>query len=338
VSLRGPAPRTPGAVVAAARREVDVRTRAARTERALRRAGRTGEPVLLGPFLGEIGYELLYWLPFVRRALREAGVDRDRTTVVTRGGAGLWYADVAAHAVDVLELVPPESFLGRLEERRSAAGDAKQLRVEAFDRELVERALARTGPATVVHPSLMWARLRGLWFRGQPPEDVERLLEYRPLDRPEPPEGLPKDYVALKVYFNDCLVDSSATFSRVAALVDRLAAETDVVLLTTGLALDDHVEWEAGAHVHRVDALLRAEDNLAFQTRAIAGARALVATYGGFSYLGAFLGVPTLTVYEQEADVPLHLEMLRRALPDARYERFELADDAGVETFLRGLA
>ena len=70
-------------------------------ERALAKAGRAA-PVLLGPFLGEIGYELQYWIPFLRRLLSEHRIAPEQATVMTRGGAALWYRDFAAHAVDVL--------------------------------------------------------------------------------------------------------------------------------------------------------------------------------------------------------------------------------------------
>ena len=106
---------------AAARREAVVRTSARLTERALRRSARRGDRILLGPFLGEIGYELEYWIPFMRRQLRLHGIAPEQVTVVTRGGAGLWYRDFAAHELDALELVPADRFLPLLEERRARA-------------------------------------------------------------------------------------------------------------------------------------------------------------------------------------------------------------------------
>ena len=77
--------RTPAALVRGASRELDVRTRAVLTERALSRAGRDGTPVLLGPFLGEIGYELEYWIPFLRRELHRPGIPPAQAAVMTRG-------------------------------------------------------------------------------------------------------------------------------------------------------------------------------------------------------------------------------------------------------------
>jgi hypothetical protein len=322
-------------LLAATSREIDVRTAARRTEQALRRAGRGGETVLLGPFVGEIGYELEYWIPFLRRELRRHGIERGRATVLARGGAALWYRDFAAHAVDALELLSPEQYLPRLEERRSRAGDLKQLRWEPFDRELVELARERTGAVTVVHPGYMFTRLRGLWFRGESIESLWPWVEYRLLDvAGEPIAGLPADYVAVKAYFNEVLPASEENRAFFRSVVERLAERVDVVLLSTGLLVDDHEEWvHVHERVHPIEHLLRPQDNLAVQTRIIAASRGLVATYGGFSYLGPFLGVPALTFYEVEQTVPVHLEVLRRALPDADYRRVRAGDLAAVDAF-----
>jgi hypothetical protein len=57
--------------------------------------------------------------------------------------------------------------------------------------------------------------------------------------------------------------------------------------------------------------------NLAIQTRVIAHADHLVATYGGFSYLGPLLGVQTLTFYSDAAGFRRdHLELAQRMFRD----------------------
>jgi hypothetical protein len=325
--------RPPRELAAAAWREAVVQTSALLAERRLRRAARAGAPVVLGPFLGEIGYELEYWIPFMRRELHRHGIDPGRVTVVTRGGAALWYRDFAEHAVDVLELVRADRYLSQLEARRARARDLKQLRTDRFDRELARLVLERTGPAAVIHPSLMFARLRGLWFKDVPPAKLLPRLEYRGLAvDPEPPAGVHGEYVAVKAYFNECLPATAENRAFVRGVVERLVEVTDVVLLSTGLLVDDHEEWAIRhERVHQIEHLLRPEDNLAVQTRIIAAANGLVATYGGFSYLGPFLGVPALTFYELEQTVPVHLEVLRAAAPEADYERVQVGDADAVE-------
>ena len=50
-------------------------------ERVLTSRGR----VLVGPWCSEVGYELLYWIPFVRWALRAYRVPPSRVVVMSRG-------------------------------------------------------------------------------------------------------------------------------------------------------------------------------------------------------------------------------------------------------------
>ena len=328
------AARTPRELASAVRREAEVRPRALFGERALRRAARAGGPVLLGPYLSEIGHELEYWIPFMRRELGRLGVAPEQVTVMTRGGAALWYRDFAANELDILSLLPPERYLPALEARWGRAGDLKMLRWDRFDRELVARARDRLGDLTVAHPSLMFTRLRGLWYKGVPLDELWPRLEFRPLEV-EPQPGLPRDYVAVKAYFNECLPAEEPNRAFLRRTLETLAGHMDVVLLSTGLLVDDHEEWAAShERVHPIEQLLRPEDNLAVQTRIVAGARGLVATYGGFSYLGPLLGVPTLGFLEIEQTMPIHLEVIRRAVPGADYEQVKAGDDAAVRAFV----
>src|SRR4029453_10576478 len=102
-----------------------------RHEAGVPRAIRAGKRVLAGPFLGEVGFELLYWIPVLRRLLDR--VDRERVTVLARGGAGAWDGDLAAAGVDVPAPVPPESYLDELVARRRREGDTKQYFPDRLD-------------------------------------------------------------------------------------------------------------------------------------------------------------------------------------------------------------
>ncbi|HZT46159.1 MAG TPA: hypothetical protein VFA24_08275 [Gaiellaceae bacterium] len=308
---------SPGLVARAARRELVWR----RHEAGLARAIREGRRLLVGPFLGEVGFELLYWIPVLRRLL--AGVERERVTVLARGGAGAWYSDVAEASIDVLELVPAEGYLDEIVARRRREGNTKQFFPDRLDRGLVELALERIGDAAIVHPLVMYSRMRFVLEGLQPPEAAARIGDYRRLEVEHGalPAEAPADYVAVKLYFSDSFPDDGRTRELAAAELERLAAEGDVVVLTSGQQLDEHREWvPAGARIHDSSAWVRPEDNLAVQTALVARARRLVATYGGFSYLGPMLGVPTRALYTQDGFQRVHLDVLRAAYPDAEYE------------------
>jgi hypothetical protein len=293
------------------RRELTWRTAEAR----LARAARRGEHVLAGPFVGEVGYELLYWIPFLRFLCGRYGLPRERVTVVTRGGAGVWYGDLAAQSLEVLDLMDADEYVAQLAGQRAAARQAKQEAMGELDRDVLERARARTGAATVIHPLLMYAQLRFFWEGLMGLDGLLGRTDYRALAvEPARLPQLPSRYVAVKLYFNECLPETAGTRRSVEALIDRLADRIDVVVLSSGRQLDDHVEWHQHAErVHDASRWLEPRDNLAVQTRIVAGAEALVSTYGGFSYLGPFVGTPTLAVRLGPPDNARHREVMRAA-------------------------
>jgi hypothetical protein len=310
---------SPGYVWKAAKRQAIWR----RHEAQVAKAAREGRPLLVGPFLGEVGYELLYWIPVVRRLLAEHGVERDRVTVLTRGGAGVWYRDCAAHEIEILDLVDPEQFLDELVARRRRVVTAKQFFPDRFDSALARMALEQIPRAAVVHPLVMYSRLRFLWEGLLPPEQAPRLADYGLLPRPSDaslPSGLPSDYVAVKLYFSEPFPDEPDSRGLAGRLLEALAERTEVVVLTSGRQLDEHREWvPAGPRIRDASPWATPRDNLAVQTAIVSRARALVSTYGGFSYLGPMLGVPTLAVYTRDAFSPIHLGVLRAAFPGSDY-------------------
>ena len=175
----------------------------------------------------------------------------------------------------------------------------------------------------------------------EPPGRATALADYGPLardERPLPP-ACPADFVAVKLYFSDSFPDEPASSELAARLLEGLAQSSDVVVLTSGQQLDEHREWvPAGRSIHDSSAWVTPQDNLAVQSAVVAHARALVSTYGGFSYLGAMLGVPTLALHTREAFSRVHLDVLRAAYPDADYTLVGPEDASEVTRFVERLA
>ena len=98
-------------------------------------------------------------------------------------------------------------------------------------------------------------------------------------------------------------------------MIERLAAQRPVVLLNTGVVVDEHLDAEPGAG----DGLLRplagvaAERNLLAQSAVVSRARLFVGTYGGLAHLAPFYGVPTIGFVSEPAEInPVHLALARR--------------------------
>jgi len=291
---------------------------------------RQGGTLVAGPWLSEVGFEVLYWLPFLAWVAERHDVAPERLIAISRGGAGVWYKGLAGTYADVFERWTPDDLKRAQHERAtSATRSQKQLAPTPGERELLRELLADRGvdpdAATLIHPSAVYLGFKGFWDGWRGIDTVRRRT--RNLVLPSPPTdaafGLPSDYVAVKIYFSDCFPDTAANRASAARVVQELAAEVDVVLLATGLDLDDHAELsESGAsRVRDLSSAMLPETNLAVQTSIIAGARGFVGTYGGFSYLAPFLGVPSLSFYTEENFVPGHLEVMRRALIDLQRSR-----------------
>jgi len=300
----------------------------ARLERGLAAIAAGGNTIVAGPWLGEVGFELLYWVPFLRWFAAKFHVAPERLLVVSRGGTASWYRPFAAGYRETFDYLTPEEFRRRHDERISANGEQKQTQVLAFERELLREL---TMDRSMLHPSSMYGLFNPFWWGHVSESWVHAHTAYARLT-PDAGAytGPAAPYTAVKFYFNECFpaTDENRAFAR--RTLQALAERGPVVSLTTGLQLDDHsvdseVDPEADHGRGRDDARLFAvqtlpghlhpRENLAVQTAAVAGASAFVGTYGGFSYLAPFLGVPATAYYSNPHGFsPRHLAMARSAL------------------------
>ena len=292
--------------------------RSARLEKELSAMASTGDTIVAGPWLGEVGFELLYWAPFLAWVADRVRLTPQRLFVVSRGGTSSWYAPFAARYADVFEHAPPEAFKAQHDARVADIGEQKQTRITDFERHLAEAAATRAGIRrwTLLHPSRMYDVLNPYWWGHLSTGWVHRHAIYRTLTRPTTQAlTLPASYVATKFYFNDCFPPNEANRAFIRSALEQLARTGPVVALSTGLNIDDHQGEHVDEHgvMHLPEGIDPAQ-NLSVQSAVVAGARAFVGTYGGFSYLAPFYRVPSYAFYGDPGGFsPKHLAMARSA-------------------------
>jgi hypothetical protein len=279
-------------------------------------AGR--DTIVVGPWLGEVGFELLYWVPFLRWFATTFHVAPERVLIVSRGGTASWYRPFAAGYRDIFDYLTPEEFRCRHDERVAANGEQKQTQVLAFERLVLRELTKDVHSRSMLHPSTMYGLFNPFWWGHVDEEWVRRFAKYDRLtadagvafERPERP------YTAVKFYFNDCFPDTRENRAFVRRTLQTLTARGPVVSLATGLRLDDHDVDEAQAiGVRTLPHDMHPRENLAWQTAIVAGASAFVGTYGGFSYLAPFAGVHSTAYFsDPHGYSPRHLLMARSAL------------------------
>jgi hypothetical protein len=280
--------------------------------RALDLIARGDGPIIVGPWTGEVGFEVLYWIPFLEWFRARWHVSPDRLVLVSRGGVESWYGMPGARYVDIFSVVSPATFLERADrdERR---------RVSQFDRDLFDAVVTRCGVegAAHLHPQMMYQALSPFWKDEAGFGLITRFTTHRRL---EPIDAmvsgdLPDDFVAVRFYFSNCFPDKPKNRAVAQAVVDALAEQRSVVVLDSGVRVDDHADYAPDQHGRVIRMPTGAADrNLAVQSAVLSRARAFVGTYGGYSYLAPFYGVPSVGFYSKQSFKLHHLYAAQRAL------------------------
>jgi hypothetical protein len=297
-------------------------------------------PVIVGPWTGEVGFELLYWIPFLQWVRETFAIDPARIVVVSRGGVAAWYGHVADDYEEIFSDETPETFRTATEQRK------KQQRIREFDRRVVRRVMRVRGfrRAHLLHPTLMYTLYNAFWRYSATVKRLEEFARFRRLPAVsavlDGATALPERYVAARFYFSDCFPDTPENRAFATAVVNGLAARGDVVLLNSDLVVDDHRDCGFAPHarVHLLSGHMRPEDNLAWQTMAISRASAFVGTYGGYSYLAPLYGVSSVAFYSRQSFKQHHLELAHRAFQRLGGERIMPVDVRHAQPLARALS
>jgi hypothetical protein len=288
--------------------------------RVLQKIERRDRPIIVGPWVSEVGFELLYWIPFLNWVTTQRQFDANRMVVVSRGGCAAWYRDIGHRYVELFDYYTPEQFRERSEQRRTD-GRQKPRTMTEFDRNTIK--LVRQGShlphCELLHPMYMYRLFHKFWQSRAAVDTIENFAIFRPLPRIETSDlagHLPDDYVAVRFHFNEVFPGTERNRRFVGDLLNVLADTSDVVLLNPGMQLDDHadVSVTARGRIHDISHLMSPRTNLEVQSQVIARARAFVGTHGGLSYLPPFYGVKSLSFYSDARPYTVrHLEVARRA-------------------------
>jgi hypothetical protein len=270
----------------------------------LKHLARTGDPIVIGPYRSEVGFEVLYWMPFVTWALKYAGIPADRCVALSRGGMGAFYptkenADLyAAMGVDAVRLENTQDLnIRKLQ---------KQTTVTQWDRDVVKalgaERFGKSQRVRMFHPSWMYWLLEEYWDERQTVQFAAPFLQFEPLPAPVMPQGLtlPEKFIAVRMYERSTLPLNHETRALLNDLVHRLADLQPVVLLRNRHHVDEHVDYPIAAHP-RVQVLPDADaaQNLIVQAAVLSQCSAFVGTYGGVAQWALRYRKPSLSLYTQ---------------------------------------
>ena len=267
---------------------------------------RTDRPILVGPWKTEVGFEALYWLPFLQY-LTTCGVSRDRFIPITRGGAGVWYG--APKTLELFGMRTPQDVRIENKLQTTLYGQIKQTHVTAFDRGVLADAALTLGlkrrDYDVLHPAWMYQQFMPVWMGMRWHTWMRQWWTLEMLPAPDLPDGLtlPPQFLVARWYYRSTWPRNDQNEQFALEVLKLLAQQMPVILLTSGEFIDDH--WDYLPDLPNVVSLkalypgLTAENNLWVQSAVIGRAQGYVGTYGGLAQLALTMGKSSVTFYDQ---------------------------------------
>lgn len=291
--------------------------RAARLRLFARHIGASKRPILLGPWRSEVGFEVLYWLPFLAQLRRDYGWDKSRLVALSRGGMGALY-DTAGQA-DLYQFLPVETVRLHTWRAQQQRASTKQFAVEPWERhvsQLAADSLGLTNPI-VFHPSWMYQTLEPSWLDQMPMGAFSKWINPLPLPTLPLPEGLklPERFIAVRIYGRSTMEPHDGVMLTLKQALAKFAAKQPLIFLTSDERYDDHGDLlrASGANQADLGPHLTVTNNLAVQAAVLQRASLFIGTYGGLSQMALRLGVPSIALYTKWGGTAFfHLDLTHR--------------------------
>ena len=307
----------------------------------LRRLALDNKPIVIGPWRSELGFEVLYWLPFLTWAFKRYGIAPERCIALSRGGMGKLYP--AAHAVDLYRLRTVDEV--RLENQvdYESRGLLKQTTITPWDLAIAAEAVAQVRGSRqrfhLLHPAWMYWLFEPAWNEQVSLQFVARHTEFAPLPVPTLPEAmkLPKAFVCVRFYERHTFPLHDQVQGITRELVQGLAAQFPIVLLNQPTCFDDHADLPlAGPNIYTLPHMDPCE-NLLLQAAVLARCQAFVGTYGGVAQWALRYRKPSLSLYTQFTGTAHCHRNLSQMLAAATNTPFEVADMRAIKLWKAAL-
>lgn len=262
--------------------------------------------IFIGPWLGEVGPELQYWIPFIQNLIKRGFLRGQKIIVVSRGGAEAWYANITSNYIDLFD------HLSQIEYQKIRSevlkNSQKQVNIHPMERLLIDNIAKHEKITTynLIHPSLMWKTVVR-WLQDKITLDkMIYTLDFQPVSSIIPQYknyidrlNLPSHYFVVRFYTSNVFQITYGVIDELNELIYTISRIKPVILLQTDYSFDDHKTIKLSANrnnnVIKIGSKLPARKNLGIQTEIVRRSDGFIGTNGGFSILPGMLGKPVLS-------------------------------------------
>jgi len=261
------------------------------------------EYTIIGPWLSEIGYEILYWVPFLKKHLEHLIQDKNKKfIVISRGGVKNWYSFLENFEYFEIFDLDKKKIFKHLSQRKNSLSQ-KQWDFSKLDnyylKQVCEKKNLNKDDCLIIHPSVLFRNLKPYLNGNLAPNYVFKYLNHSNnsfvinLD-----QGLDylKPFVAIKLYESSILrlkKNESFFIDKINLVLNKLDRKYKLVYLDFKIE-DDHKDLVLNKSGHKTYSIndvysnINESNNIYLQDNLIQNSEFLVSTYGGFCYLPSF--------------------------------------------------
>ena len=273
-----------------------------RQEYRFRRMAHSKAPIFVGPWRSEVGFETLYWLPWVSAWCERYKVPKERLIAISRGGAGVWYG--TPQRLDLYDYAPVSRVRQAMLSDAAQSGSVKQQQITDWETAQLKVFAEHLGIRRyhVLHPSAMYRALTPWWEGHMSWQELVPQLAFEPIPMaPVPLDiALPQQFVAVSFYARHTWPLTDELHTWVAQLVDGIAKHVPVVVLESGVHTDEHVPFPLhGPNILNLSMSMTVTNHLAVQAAVLAKSQCFIGTYGGMMQLAVRLKKPAAGFFQK---------------------------------------
>ena len=268
----------------------------------MRHLAASRRPIIVGPHHRELGFEILYWIPFVQQLRADYHLEKGRLVALSRGGLGPLY-DMAGSS-DIYDFLPVETVRLHALAAQQRQQSSKQYGVEPWERHLVALAASSLGleQPLMLHPSWMYQLLHPAWVDKMAMKPLSTWLNPTPLPLLPLPAGLtlPERFIAVRVYARATMQAHDGVTLYLKQQFAKLAKKQPLVFLSSAERYDDHADIIRPFGDNMLELSIgSASTNLAVQVAVLQRAAMFIGTYGGLAQTALRVGKPTVALYTE---------------------------------------
>ncbi len=284
------------------------------------------DEVIVGPWFSELGFELLYWIPYLNTVLKDHAEAGKKVVSVSRGGMSSLYSSISTEHINLLNNYSQSEWLSLTNNVWAKLGGLKQSSLLVEDLKILEASIPietwkNDSRKILIHPRILFALFRPYWRN----KDFNPLSIVDQITIPLQPNPEPQSGIFTKIYSRPSLELNEANTKSLLNFLNDFPE--DKLLITDDSYIDDHPIFNLGSSIKAREHVQRTfENNLEDQINLYKSCEKSITTYGGLSYLALYFQKSSLSLYSDAEKFDIQHLKLAKLLAGKVGINFEVID------------